>query len=374
MPESRWIDSIRTAYERVRSAPAGLRIAAPLVLACVLAVAVALHDARSRGGEPQPVVTLSEVRLTWSMGMPISGFVREQIAEATQPAPVAAPVAPPKRSAVPLVVDLSKRPAPKLDAEQSNLAVFIARRYRVALDNTRFIVDAAYHAAREYKLDPWLVLAVAAVESSFNPHATSHKGAQGLMQVLTAVHAEKYAPFGGVAAAFDPIANFKVGARILREYIARDGSVEGALKSYVGAALLPDDRGYGDKVLAERERLAAAATGKPLAILEPRAPTAQSRAGEPAGQASEVTTLATAQVGPTSSTVAASDAGAAAAFAGQRLLGATMPAAMPASDGLTVPARAMRVRGEVDLAIEAAQASGESRSAVAPSNEGFGEF
>ncbi len=33
------------------------------------------------------------------------------------------------------------------------------------------------------------------------------------MQVLTRVHADKFAPFGGVAAAFDPLANIKVGAR-----------------------------------------------------------------------------------------------------------------------------------------------------------------
>jgi Transglycosylase SLT domain len=156
------------------------------------------------------------------------------------------------------------RPAPKLNKEQSNLARFIARRYQVALEDTQLFVDGAYKAARENKIDPWLILAVMAVESSFNPEASSHKGAQGLMQVLAEVHAEKFAPFGGVAAAFDPIANIRVGTRILREYISRDGSVENALKSYVGAAILTDDNGYGNRVLIERDRLAAAAAGKPM--------------------------------------------------------------------------------------------------------------
>jgi soluble lytic murein transglycosylase-like protein len=77
--------------------------------------------------------------------------------------------------------------------------------------------------------------------------------------VLTRVHAEKFKPFGGVHAAFDPVANIRVGAQILKEYIGRTGSIEGGLKYYVGAAQLPNDGGYGAKVLDERDRIAAAA-------------------------------------------------------------------------------------------------------------------
>src|SRR5690606_8326228 len=93
----------------------------------------------------------------------------------------------------------------------------------------------------------------------------------GLMQVLTRVHVDKFAPFGGPAAAFEPVANISVGSRILKEYLVREGSVEGALKSYVGAALLSHDFGYGYKVLSERERIAAAAAGRPIPAL-PRKP------------------------------------------------------------------------------------------------------
>jgi hypothetical protein len=81
---------------------------------------------------------------------------------------------------------------------------------------------------------------------------------------LTKVHAEKFLPFGGIPAAFDPVANIRVGSGILKEYLKREGTVEGALKSYVGAAFLQDDGGYGQKVLNARERIAAAAAGKPL--------------------------------------------------------------------------------------------------------------
>lgn len=148
--------------------------------------------------------------------------------------------------------------------EQLNVATFIARKYRVAQDSVQDFVELAYKTAREHRMDPFLLLAVMSIESSFNPLAQSHKGAQGLMQVLTRVHADKFEPFGGVEAAFDPVANVKVGARILNEYLTREGSVEGALKSYVGAALRPHDNGYGSKVLGERERIAAAAAGKPV--------------------------------------------------------------------------------------------------------------
>jgi len=153
------------------------------------------------------------------------------------------------------------RPPLKLTDEQRNIASFIASRYRVAVDDVQHFVAHAYRAAREFRLDPHLILAIVSIESSFNPNARSSKGAQGLMQVLTRVHTDKFAPFGGAAAAFDPVANITVGSAILKEYLVREGSVEGALKSYVGAALLSHDFGYGRKVLGERERIAAAAQG-----------------------------------------------------------------------------------------------------------------
>ncbi len=184
------------------------------------------------------------------------------------------------------------RAAPRLNREQTNIARFIARRYQVAIDEVQHFVDFAYKAAGEVKLDPMLILAVISVESSFDPGARSPAGAQGLMQVLTRVHAEKFAPFGGVAAAFDPLANIRVGARILREYVVRLGSVEAALKSYVGAAIAADDAGYGNKVLQEREKLAAAAAGRPIPKFErpaPAEPVAVRVSDGPAREADTVT-------------------------------------------------------------------------------------
>ena len=152
----------------------------------------------------------------------------------------------------------------KLSPEQHKIAQFVAKKYRIAVADVQHFVAHAYRTSKELRLDPYLVLAVMSIESNFDPNARSSAGAQGLMQVLTRVHVEKFAPFGGSTAAFDPVANISVGARILKEYLVREGSVEGALKSYVGAALHAHDSGYGFKVLSERERIAAAAAGRPI--------------------------------------------------------------------------------------------------------------
>jgi soluble lytic murein transglycosylase-like protein len=157
-------------------------------------------------------------------------------------------------------------PRRQLNPEQLNVARFISSQYRIAVDASGEFVYHAFRAARDIKVDPLLILAVMSVESSFNPLAQSSKGAQGLMQVLTRVHADRFMPFGGITAAFDPVANIRVGSTILKEYLEREGSVEGALKSYVGAALLAHDNGYGAKVLGERERIAAAAAGLPVPV------------------------------------------------------------------------------------------------------------
>jgi soluble lytic murein transglycosylase-like protein len=148
------------------------------------------------------------------------------------------------------------------DPRQKHVVQYLSRRYRVAEDATRMLVSAAFQIGQESKLDPLLILSVVAIESSLNPFAESAMGAQGLMQIMTRVHAERFEPHGGHLAALDPIANMKVGSAILSDLITRGGSVERGLQLYVGAGNMPDDGGYGARVLGERARLALAASGK----------------------------------------------------------------------------------------------------------------
>jgi soluble lytic murein transglycosylase-like protein len=71
---------------------------------------------------------------------------------------------------------------------------------------------AVEQAARQHGLDPLLVHAVIQVESAYNPYATSHAGAQGLMQLMPAT-----ARSLGVRNSFDVEENIRAGVRHLKE-------------------------------------------------------------------------------------------------------------------------------------------------------------
>ncbi|MFM2274353.1 MAG: hypothetical protein RL211_225 [Pseudomonadota bacterium] len=157
-----------------------------------------------------------------------------------------------------------------LPKQQASVAYWLSKKYRVAPEPLSALVAEAYRVGRHTKLEPTLILAVMAIESGFNPFAQSSVGAQGLMQVMTQVHQEKYEPFGGRLAAFDPVTNLRVGVKVLQECISRAGSIEGGLKFYVGAANLEHDAGYGAKVLAEYHRLQIVANGRAVPFVEPR--------------------------------------------------------------------------------------------------------
>ena len=149
-----------------------------------------------------------------------------------------------------------------LPKDQANIVFWLSRKYRVAPEPLSALVAEAYELGPKYKLDPTLLLAVMAIESSFNPFAQSAMGAQGLMQVRTSVHTDKYDDFGGDLAAFDPITNLEVGTQVLREAVDRNGSLEAGLRQYVGAGNSGEDGGYVGKVLAEQQRLQDVASGK----------------------------------------------------------------------------------------------------------------
>ena len=138
---------------------------------------------------------------------------------------------------------------------QRAVADFFEKKYSLDRLKIEEYVSNTILIAKEVNIDPVLLLAVISVESNFNPNTKSHAGAEGLMQVMTSVHKDKYAIFGGTSEAAKPEVNIRVGAYILKYLIATAGSLRNGLKYYVGAANAEDDGGYADKVMAERNRL-----------------------------------------------------------------------------------------------------------------------
>lgn len=177
----------------------------------------------------------------------------EPVRTVAEPPVAAAAVEVPAPPAQPAAVDEDPR---------HHVALYVNRTFRIPFREARQVTDWAVEIGEARDLDPLLILAVIGTESSFQPQARSNAGAEGLMQVMTKVHAEKFQAFGGAEAAFDPYANIVVGTDILAYLVRRTGSVRKALKWYSGAANLDTDFGYSARVLKEHSRLKVAAGGE----------------------------------------------------------------------------------------------------------------
>jgi hypothetical protein len=179
----------------------------------------------------------------------------------------------------------------ELTRQQAAVAMWLSRRYKVAPEPVSRLVQEAWTVGQRARVEPTLILAIMAIESGFNPFAQSAVGAQGLMQVMTRVHDDKYEAFGGNLAAFDPITNLRVGVQVLKECIQRAGSLEEGLRYYVGAANLPDDAGYAGRVLAEHEQMKSLIAGRAYAPAPRSEREATAGTGKPAAKQEQLALL-----------------------------------------------------------------------------------
>ncbi len=111
-------------------------------------------------------------------------------------------------------------------------------------------------AALAFNLDKALVRAIIQTESAFKVHATSPKGARGLMQLMPET-AARY----GVRDIFNPEQNIWGGTRYMRDLLvkfnhevplalAAYNAGEGAVARYGGIPPYPETRDYVKKVMA----------------------------------------------------------------------------------------------------------------------------
>ncbi len=119
--------------------------------------------------------------------------------------------------------------------------------------------ELIYGAGERHALNPALLAAVVRAESAFDPRAVSHKGAQGLMQLMPAT-ARRF----GLSAAevFEPAKNIDAGARYLSLLSRRfDGDLarvlaaynagEGTVERYGGVPPYSETRAYLRRIYSE---------------------------------------------------------------------------------------------------------------------------
>lgn len=145
-----------------------------------------------------------------------------------------------------------------LSEEMQRVRDWVSRRYRVSSVALEPVLAVAEESAKDAGLDPLLIVAMMAIESSFNPMAESNVGAQGLMQVIPRWHMDKIGEDAPEDILFDPLVNIQVGTMVLVEGLKRYGTLQAALQYYGGARNDPEAR-YTKRVLAMKRQLASAA-------------------------------------------------------------------------------------------------------------------
>ncbi len=129
-----------------------------------------------------------------------------------------------------------------LDQEEEQLRVMMQEVMDIAgIDNelkAQHYANIYIEAARNYDLNPRLLLLLTLIESRFDPQAESNKGALGMTQVMPKVWLKKIEFISDRKDLLDPFLNIHAGAHVLRHYLDRS-------KGNVKLALLMYNRGEG---------------------------------------------------------------------------------------------------------------------------------
>jgi len=129
-----------------------------------------------------------------------------------------------------------------LDQEEEQLQAMTQEVMAIAgIDNelkAQHYANIFIDAARNYDLNPRLLLLLTLIESRFDPQAVSSKGALGMTQVMPNVWLTRIEFISDRRDLMDPFLNIYAGAHVLRYYLDR-------AKGNVKLALLMYNRGEG---------------------------------------------------------------------------------------------------------------------------------
>lgn len=154
------------------------------------------------------------------------------------------------------LVDVSRsvETADDFSAEQSRVTRWLGRQYRVGRQPMRALVAEAYALGEQWHMDPLVLLATAAVQSRFNPLADNGSGAVGVMLTPPLGGDAQWLPYGGNNARFDAVANFRVGALLLRDAWAVNPDLEAGLLRYT-ARMRDDPAAVTQRIMTLHQRL-----------------------------------------------------------------------------------------------------------------------
>jgi soluble lytic murein transglycosylase-like protein len=138
------------------------------------------------------------------------------------------------------------------------------------------IDEAVSRIAAEHSLSPQLIHSVIKVESNYNAHAISSKGALGLMQLIPAT-ARRF----GVSDVFNPVQNIQGGTKYLRYLLdlyngnyalalAAYNAGEAAVARYGGVPPFAETQNYVTLVRRQWEQARKAAAAKTAAPAPPQ--------------------------------------------------------------------------------------------------------
>lgn len=120
------------------------------------------------------------------------------------------------------------------ELQKRSISLYIKKHTpKIPVEVAYLIANNILDAAEKNNLNPSLIVGLIQVESDFNPMASSHKGALGLMQVVFKVWKDEY-ELTAKEDLYDIATNIRVGSAILAYYINSKGDVSAGLNAYNG--------------------------------------------------------------------------------------------------------------------------------------------